>query len=72
MTPESANHRNEAQRNNRNSNFMSVNGATWTDECKYGCGYSHLTSATKGIYLAIFLCTIFLFFTLLFTSQVCV
>ena len=32
-----------------NNNFMNVGGATWSDLCQHGCGYYHLTSATKGI-----------------------
>ena len=32
-----------------NNNFMNVGGATWTDLCQHGCGYYHLTSATKSI-----------------------
>ena len=59
MTPENINHRIdhriETHRLNRNNAFMNINGATWTDICKYGCGYPHLTSATKGIYIIILL-----------------
>ena len=48
MTQIYVNHRNETQRLNRHT-FMNINGATWSNFCIHGCGYPHLTSATKGM-----------------------